>query len=108
MQELLACEEEEVQEDLRLVRRAAAIGAAAQPTAEPEPSSAVALAAAALALAALAAVAAIRATHAARLPPDSWRLLHDRERLLRRRPHLEPERVRGRRHGARPVRQDRG
>ena len=34
-------------------------------------------------------------------------LLHDRERLLRRGPHLHQERVRCRRHGAWPVRQDR-
>ena len=52
------------------------------------------------AVAADAAAAAIRAAYAARLPPDSWRLLHDRERLLRRCPHLSHERVRGRRHGA--------
>ena len=53
------------------------------------------------------AVVAALAAHAARLPSDRWRLLHDRERLLRRRPHHHQERVRGRRHGARPVRQER-
>ena len=50
--------------------------------------------------------AAIHAAHAAWLPRDRRGLLHDRERLLRWRPHLDDERVQCRRHGARPVRQD--
>ena len=109
MQDVLACAEEEMQADLRFVRGATAVCAAAQPTAEPEPSSAVSLAAAALALAAVAlaalaaaaaVAAAIRAAYATRLPEDRRGLLHDRERLLRRRPHLDDERVQCRRHSA--------
>ena len=49
MQELLACEKEEVQEDLRSVRGAAAVVTAAIGAAQP--SAAVAVAASALALA---------------------------------------------------------
>ena len=101
---------------------AALYGALAAAVTAAQPAAAVAaLAAAAAAVAALAAaraalatlaavaaaVAALAAAHAARLRPDRRGLLHDRERLLRRRPHLDRERVRGRRHGAWPVRQDR-
>jgi hypothetical protein len=50
--------------------------------------------------AAISAVAAILATDVTWLPPDRRELLHDRERLLRWRPHLVDERVRCRRHGA--------
>ena len=78
-------------------RHAGALAAAA-PAAQP--AAALALAAALAALAALAA-------YAARLRPDGRGLLHDRERLLRRQPRLDQERVRGRRHGAWPVRSDR-
>ena len=55
---------------------------------------------AAATLAALPALATIRAAHATRLPPNRRGLLHDQERLLRWRTHLDQERVRGRRHGA--------
>eukprot|EP00964_Phaeocystis_antarctica_P136677 scaffold101134_cov41-Phaeocystis_antarctica.AAC.2 len=42
--EVRECEAEEMQEDLRPVRDAAAVGAAAHPAAEPEPSATVAVA----------------------------------------------------------------
>jgi len=60
-----------------------------------------AVAAAALATASITTLAAIPTAHAAWLPPDRRRgLLHDQERVLRWRHHLDQERVRCRRHGA--------
>ena len=63
-----------------------------------------ALAAAAVATASITSHAAIRAAYATWLSPDRRELLHDRERLLRWRPHFNDERVRCRRHSTRPVR----
>ena len=82
---------------------AAAAHAAAATRALPQAASEAAVAAAAAAVAAVAAADAddaTVATDAAGLPEGSRGLLHDRERLLRRRPHLHRERVQCRCHGA--------
>ena len=85
-----------------LALAATAVAAAAVATLAATPAAIATRAADAAAPAAIAA----GATNAAAIATATV-LLHDRERLLRWGAHLDRERVRGRRHGAWPVRQDR-